>query len=174
MAVKLFVFVLVIAMVQVTSALMFSTRHANNTSPLLMAIYPELWTFQARLNENPGYLCSRNREAGPCKAAARMYFYNPVTKRCTRFTYGGCQGNQNNFNSYWDCMDTCRNAEISEDDLVNFVFGHYQRWNWRKKWSKLGTTTLPLPWLIWFSQNANKSALTHFFLCSFPIDFIDN
>ena len=95
-----------------------------------MAIYPGLKFFQAMEN----YACSRNREVGPCRAAMRRYFYNPVTKRCTRFTYGGCRGNENNFKSYWDCMNTCRNAEISEMDLDNFIFEHCQIWNWRNNY----------------------------------------
>ena len=28
-------------------------------------------------------------------------------RRCVRFNYGGCQGNANNFRSYWACMRRC-------------------------------------------------------------------
>lgn len=37
----------------------------------------------------------------------RRYAYNPSTRRCEIFTYGGCQGNDNNFETEEECERRC-------------------------------------------------------------------
>ncbi|CAH3121610.1 unnamed protein product [Porites lobata] len=51
--------------------------------------------------------CNLPPETGPCKAAIPRYFFNPYTHECERFTYGGCQGNTNNFKTLEDCEKSC-------------------------------------------------------------------
>ena len=41
--------------------------------------------------------CSQAPDAGPCRAALPRYHYNPATQTRLAFTYGGCRGNSNNF-----------------------------------------------------------------------------
>ncbi|KAL7629998.1 UNVERIFIED_CONTAM: hypothetical protein RMT77_019882 [Armadillidium vulgare] len=36
-----------------------------------------------------------------------MLFYNKATGKCEKFTYGGCNGNENNFKLLSDCKDKC-------------------------------------------------------------------
>lgn len=38
------------------------------------------------------------------------YAYNSLTQRCESFTYGGCNGNLNNFQSEADCITACSNV----------------------------------------------------------------
>ena len=51
--------------------------------------------------------CNLPPETGPCKAAIPRYFFNPHTHECERFSYGGCQGNANNFKTLEDCEKSC-------------------------------------------------------------------
>ena len=44
---------------------------------------------------------------GPCKAMLKRHFFNPETKTCEQFFYGGCMGNKNNFIEKEDCLKTC-------------------------------------------------------------------
>lgn len=46
-------------------------------------------------------------DSGPCYALMPRYRYNPQTRQCVSFMYGGCQGNANNFETLQDCEQTC-------------------------------------------------------------------
>lgn len=51
--------------------------------------------------------CYLNPVPGHCKAAITRYYYNKSDKTCSPFTYGGCGGNGNNFQTIQDCFDIC-------------------------------------------------------------------
>ncbi|KAK3601369.1 hypothetical protein CHS0354_037683 [Potamilus streckersoni] len=51
--------------------------------------------------------CSLPKNPGPCEAYIPRYFYNSKSGRCEQFIYGGCGGNENNFNTLMDCQRTC-------------------------------------------------------------------
>ncbi|KAH8351770.1 hypothetical protein KR084_010524, partial [Drosophila pseudotakahashii] len=51
--------------------------------------------------------CNLPKVQGPCKAMIRRFYYNPGDKKCTKFIYGGCQGNGNNFLSIEACEAAC-------------------------------------------------------------------
>ncbi|MFZ4633078.1 MAG: BPTI/Kunitz-type proteinase inhibitor domain-containing protein [Saprospiraceae bacterium] len=36
--------------------------------------------------------CALKPQAGPCRMAIKRYYYDPETKTCKEFLYGGCQG----------------------------------------------------------------------------------
>jgi hypothetical protein len=55
----------------------------------------------------PPRACVQPIVIGPCRAAFRRYAFERSTGRCVRFTYGGCQGNENNFTSMGACQRTC-------------------------------------------------------------------
>jgi hypothetical protein len=46
-------------------------------------------------------------DSGPCAAAIERYGYNPATGECEAFTYGGCEGNNNNFETPEACELAC-------------------------------------------------------------------
>ena len=52
-------------------------------------------------------LCGLPLERGPCEAAISSWGYNPIKKRCEHFYYGGCHGNDNNFESKDKCERAC-------------------------------------------------------------------
>ncbi|XP_057302432.1 agrin-like isoform X1 [Hydractinia symbiolongicarpus] len=61
--------------------------------------------------------CTRNRKV-------RRYYYNSFTGRCESFTYSGCGGNANNFNSQQNCEGKCgRTCSISCTDEYKPVCG---------------------------------------------------
>uniref|UniRef100_A0AAY4D0Z5 Serine peptidase inhibitor, Kunitz type 1 b n=1 Tax=Denticeps clupeoides TaxID=299321 RepID=A0AAY4D0Z5_9TELE len=51
--------------------------------------------------------CTEPPVTGPCRASMSHWYYDPMDRRCYRFTYGGCDGNKNNFEQERVCMDTC-------------------------------------------------------------------
>ncbi|KAM9841687.1 kunitz-type serine protease inhibitor A-like [Aulostomus maculatus] len=66
----------------------------------------------------PEVVCTEAPETGPCRMEIPRYFYNPATQSCENFTYGGCDGNHNNFETEKACLQTCRPADICEADPV--------------------------------------------------------
>nr|XP_040131444.1 eppin isoform X3 [Ictidomys tridecemlineatus] len=55
-------------------------------------------------------ICSMPKEVGPCMAYLPRWWYNEETQLCSRFIYGGCQGNNNNFQSEAICMVVCQKS----------------------------------------------------------------
>ena len=52
--------------------------------------------------------CRQPVQPGNCYGNFPKWAYNPRTKTCGRFTYGGCGGNGNNFSSQAQCSSSCR------------------------------------------------------------------
>ncbi|XP_030625276.1 protein AMBP [Chanos chanos] len=52
--------------------------------------------------------CQEEPDAGPCFGMQHRYHYNATLMACQIFAYGGCMGNQNNFISEKECLQTCR------------------------------------------------------------------
>ncbi|KAL7979130.1 hypothetical protein Chor_015154 [Crotalus horridus] len=52
-------------------------------------------------------LCTLPMVQGPCKNWEPRWAYNHLMKQCHSFIYGGCEGNENNFDSKESCDDTC-------------------------------------------------------------------
>ncbi|CAN0115493.1 unnamed protein product [Lampetra fluviatilis] len=52
--------------------------------------------------------CRFEPETGDCKAAFPRHFYNMTTGQCENFIYGGCGGNDNNFHTTEECVESCK------------------------------------------------------------------
>ncbi|XP_049517064.1 boophilin-G2-like [Dermacentor silvarum] len=55
----------------------------------------------------PSWYCSLPAKTRPCEAAIRRVFHNVTSEACEDFVYGGCGGNQNNFNNHPLCHAAC-------------------------------------------------------------------
>ena len=49
---------------------------------------------------------------GFCKAAFRRFYFNSETGECQTFIFGGCGGNENNFETMEECMKTCSKVRV--------------------------------------------------------------
>ncbi|XP_060602382.1 kunitz-type U19-barytoxin-Tl1a-like [Ruditapes philippinarum] len=51
--------------------------------------------------------CKLPKETGPCKGLFPRFFYNAQNSTCEQFVYGGCWGNDNNFQTESLCQSAC-------------------------------------------------------------------
>ncbi|VFV16884.1 wap four-disulfide core domain [Lynx pardinus] len=67
-------------------------------------------------------VCSLPKEVGLCLALIPRWWYNKETRRCSKFTYGGCAGNNNNFQSEAVCRSICPDVyENCSSDLASSI-----------------------------------------------------
>ncbi|KAH6926583.1 hypothetical protein HPB50_019824 [Hyalomma asiaticum] len=55
-------------------------------------------------------VCKLPKKPGRCLAYMPRYYYNTTTGTCQRFIYGGCEGNENNFETLKQCQAKCAPA----------------------------------------------------------------
>jgi hypothetical protein len=55
----------------------------------------------------PSTICSLPAVAGDCDGAIPRFFHNAETGFCESFIYGGCGGNENNFETFEACEAAC-------------------------------------------------------------------
>ncbi|CAF0721201.1 unnamed protein product, partial [Brachionus calyciflorus] len=71
-------------------------------------------------------ICSLEKKPGPCRMAVKniKYYYDKDAKQCLPFDYGGCRGNENNFDEIEKCVKTCGiMTEDSKNELT--IAKHY-------------------------------------------------
>jgi len=51
--------------------------------------------------------CLLELSQGPCASINIRFYYNNLTSTCQEFTYGGCNGNENNFKELAECEHFC-------------------------------------------------------------------
>ncbi|XP_069081666.1 collagen alpha-3(VI) chain [Pleurodeles waltl] len=52
-------------------------------------------------------ICKLEKDQGPCRNHVLRWHYDPKTKSCARFWYGGCSGNDNRFDTQKECEKAC-------------------------------------------------------------------
>ena len=49
-------------------------------------------------------------DPGSCTSFKYRYYYDVQSAKCLHLNYSGCGGNNNNFDSFLDCLDACSGA----------------------------------------------------------------
>ncbi|KAL1235586.1 Papilin [Trichinella pseudospiralis] len=75
--------------------------------------------------------CDYPRERGPCSDALKRWYWDKAASRCLPFTYGGCRGNSNNFETEHACIAECQGLPPNVCDHPldkGSCDSKYQRW----------------------------------------------
>uniref|UniRef100_A0A1A7YII5 Serine peptidase inhibitor, Kunitz type, 2 n=2 Tax=Iconisemion striatum TaxID=60296 RepID=A0A1A7YII5_9TELE len=57
-------------------------------------------------------LCEVEVKVGPCRASIKRWYFNKEMGSCQTFSYGGCKGNKNNYETEESCKATCAGATV--------------------------------------------------------------
>lgn len=58
-------------------------------------------------------ICSLDKAEGNCDDQLVRWYHDPTTRECVKFTYTGCNGNENNFGTKADCLTACSNGYLN-------------------------------------------------------------
>lgn len=65
--------------------------------------------------------CLLTHDGGPCKNDILRYYFDSTARRCRKFIYGGCLGNENNFLTEMDCLRACNSQAVNAADNSSFA-----------------------------------------------------
>jgi Kunitz/Bovine pancreatic trypsin inhibitor domain len=71
--------------------------------------------------------CEQEIVVGPCKGAIPKWAYDKNKKKCVQFSYGGCEGNDNNYDTKDQCEKACPCS--NDDDEKCGLNEHYEDCN---------------------------------------------
>lgn len=57
--------------------------------------------------------CTLPKVEGPCEGYYPKWYYDSERKQCGQFIYGGCLGNNNNFDTREECQQVCAADQIA-------------------------------------------------------------
>ncbi|XP_036342960.1 LOW QUALITY PROTEIN: papilin-like [Rhagoletis pomonella] len=86
----------------------------------------------ASVKEPPQKACGLPKVTGPCGNFSIKYFFDTSYGACARFWYGGCEGNNNRFETEGDCKATCQEYSGKEACFLPKSSGPCTGYN--KKW----------------------------------------
>ncbi|KAJ8704596.1 hypothetical protein PYW07_011784 [Mythimna separata] len=67
-------------------------------------------------------VCTLPIDPGNCLLQVTRYAFIPAINACVVFTYRGCDGNQNNFETLAECEEVCPTTSSSESTDVEDYF----------------------------------------------------
>jgi len=89
----------------------------STTMLLVLVIAAAAVSVSAQQFQRPSH-CELDREIGPCKGKFVRYGFDRATGECGEFVYGGCQGNDNKFQTMESCRQECLGVS-SRDNNAN-------------------------------------------------------
>uniref|UniRef100_R4GDF2 BPTI/Kunitz inhibitor domain-containing protein n=1 Tax=Anolis carolinensis TaxID=28377 RepID=R4GDF2_ANOCA len=90
------------------SRAMLASQKSTMGSRLVLVCLLFFWAGLSYANKNEKRdFCILPSETGVCKMYIPRFFFNPTTKKCEKFIYGGCGGNKNNFETEKECLRAC-------------------------------------------------------------------
>ncbi|XP_077169911.1 collagen alpha-3(VI) chain [Paroedura picta] len=66
-----------------------------------------------RIGRAVASICNLRKDEGTCRNFVLKWYYDPETRSCARFWYGGCGGNDNRFKTQRECESTCISAQVN-------------------------------------------------------------
>ena len=68
-----------------------------------------------------------DRDEGPCNAYFKRFYHDKATNECQLFTYGGCEGNKNNFKTLEACKKICKPRQKGGKEFQDYVANESER-----------------------------------------------
>ncbi|XP_052696306.1 eppin-like [Crassostrea angulata] len=84
-----------------------------------MCVYPveaDIYTYRPGHSDFVCFLPKEGERSPNCSGYFPRWWYNWRTKQCEQFIYGGCRGNENNFETIQECERQCKPSDIPDDN----------------------------------------------------------
>ncbi|XP_043546936.1 collagen alpha-1(XXVIII) chain-like [Chiloscyllium plagiosum] len=69
--------------------------------------------------------CNESLDQGSCRSYVIKWYYDTAANSCAQFWYGGCEGNNNRFNSQEECQAKCLQFKKSSYHRLHISSYHY-------------------------------------------------
>nr|ADD24072.1 Kunitz/BPTI-like toxin [Lepeophtheirus salmonis] len=66
--------------------------------------------------------CQLPKDVGDCDKNLTQYFFNSDSEECEEFTFGGCNGNENKFDSIAECNEACKQENEDKSNAYRMGF----------------------------------------------------
>ncbi|CAF0809451.1 unnamed protein product [Adineta steineri] len=86
--------------------------------------------------------CMQPLEPGPCTKFIDRFYFDVTTRKCTKFQYGGCRGNENNFMTHEECGAMCDELIQDHKSMVHDPRCLVSMWT---DWSSCSNATCTKP-----------------------------
>jgi hypothetical protein len=70
---------------------------------------------------SPKAACDQPIEAGVCSGSFERWGYDKERDACVPFTYGGCKGNKNNYQSEAACEYSCKKPGVGKSEYLSVM-----------------------------------------------------
>ncbi|XP_075722820.1 papilin isoform X3 [Rhipicephalus microplus] len=82
-------------------------KGCKKSTPASFSVNARLKLEESQPHVNP-FACYVPPDQGPCRASIPRYYFDNDTQTCKEFTYGGCEGNPNNYETDEQCKASCK------------------------------------------------------------------